>query len=420
MLSLKKNGIIEPLKVNIEYMKKIVYILLTAMPFSSLFAKDDFDIAYRRNSLYTVMINHTEQQFADEIRNVFMDMPIPDKYNNHNLSVKILNVSEKKEVPESEITSFIASNHIPSRLVAQWFNRSMIDGSTDMETIYSRGMYSASELDKIKASKSLRGNTLLKDAGVDLIGNTFVLVNEVRYIDKEAKSKAVGTGLRVLGTLASAATGDQTYARLGNSVATITETIKGFRVKIYSHLYQLNWNEDLEMDFYMNSYSEIPDEEKAQYFENNRDKFTVNYLGCEISNGNMTSFMGIAEDEPEVMVRKACQRALDENIANLQKEYESFKVKVPLLSTEPITAHVGLKEGITKDSRFEVLEKVVNKAGEYEYKRVGVIRPLDGSIWDNRYMAIEENAYGADFGMTTFKKVSGRDFYEGMLIREIK
>ena len=29
-------------------------------------------------------------------------------------------------------------------------------------------------------------------------------------------------------------------------------------------------------------------------------------------------------------------------------------------------------------------------------------------------------AYGADFGFTTFRKVSGGDFYPGMLIREIK
>ena len=41
-------------------------------------------------------------------------------------------------------------------------------------------------------------------------------------------------------------------------------------------------------------------------------------------------------------------------------------------------------------------------------------------IWDNRYMASEEQAYGSDFGFTTFRKVSGGDFYPGMLIREIK
>ena len=54
------------------------------------------------------------------------------------------------------------------------------------------------------------------------------------------------------------------------------------------------------------------------------------------------------------------------------------------------------------------------------YKRVGVIQPKENLIWDNRYMASEEQAYGSDFSFTTFRKVSGGDFYPGMLIREIK
>jgi len=41
-------------------------------------------------------------------------------------------------------------------------------------------------------------------------------------------------------------------------------------------------------------------------------------------------------------------------------------------------------------------------------------------IWDNRYMAKEEGAPGSELKYTTFKRISGRDFYPGMLIREIK
>ena len=40
-------------------------------------------------------------------------------------------------------------------------------------------------------------------------------------------------------------------------------------------------------------------------------------------------------------------------------------------------------------------------------------------IWDNRYMAAEECAPNATIGATTFKKISGGDFFPGMLIREI-
>lgn len=148
-----------------------------------------------------------------------------------------------------------------------------------------------------------------------------------------------------------------------------------------------------------------------------RDKFKLKYAGSQLSDGSTTSFMGIKEDEPQLMVRKACQRALDDNVANLQKNYEAFKVKAPLLSTAPLTVQIGKK--VLEKSRFDVLE-IQEKEGRTVYKRVGIIRPMSNLIWDNCFMAVEEKAEGANLGYTTFKKVSGSSFYQGMLIRVIK
>ena len=119
------------------------------------------------------------------------------------------------------------------------------------------------------------------------------------------------------------------------------------------------------------------------------------------------------------MIRKACQRAIDDNIVDLQKKFEQFRVKTPITSISPtITAQIGMKEGVSSESRYEVLE-VIDNNGSMEYKRVGVIKPVPTMIWDNRFMAMEEGAYGADLGATTFIVESGKNFYPGMLIREI-
>jgi hypothetical protein len=48
-----------------------------------------------------------------------------------------------------------------------------------------------------------------------------------------------------------------------------------------------------------------------------------------------------------------------------------------------------------------------------------VIEPIPSLIWDNRYMATEEGAQGANLGFTTFRKVSGKNFSKGMLIKEM-
>ena len=173
------------------------------------------------------------------------------------------------------------------------------------------------------------------------------------------------------------------------------------------------------MYFYQNCYSDKADSKKLSTFEDNRNRFRLVYVGNVLSSGNATSFLGINEDQPNLMIRKACQRAIDENVADLQKNYDEFRIKTPIVSVEPtITAKIGLKEGITKDSRFEVLE-AQEKDGRTIYKRVGVVKPIPTKIWDNRFMATEEGAYGADFGATTFVKESGGDLYPGLLLRQI-
>lgn len=402
-------------------MKKIsiiTFIILFSV--QGMCAQPAPQVKYRRSSIYSLMIKHQNQKFADTIANVFTLMPVPDKYNDHDLSVKIVSIEEKtKRVEPSSIEDFLNRNDVASRLVSKWFDRDFTNGVCNVELVKERGLYSASEMDKAIASQLQRGTAMLEDAGEELIGNTFVLVNDIRYIDKSKGSKAVGVTLKLLGALAGGLTGDRSYTDMGQSMGDIAETFKGFRVKIYTHLYQLEWNDEIADDFYRNMYCDTPDDDKKSAFEKGRSKFRLKYVGTQESSGSTTSFLGIKEDEPEMMVRKACQRALDENVANLQKNFDQFKVKVPLLSIDPLTAPIGKKEGITEESEFEVLE-VQEKEGRTVYKRVGVISPVRNLIWDNRFMAVEERAEGATLGYTTFKKVSGGDFYPGMLIREIK
>lgn len=400
-------------------MKNIVLLLIFLVAGQHVvFAQEKRDIEYRRSSIYSIMLKHQNQKFADTIANVFQLMPVPDKYNDHDLSVKVLSVLAK-EVSPTEVESFLNKNGVASRLVSKWFNRDFTNGVCDVELIKERGLYDASEMDKAIALQTQRGKAMLEDAGEELIGNTFVLVNDIKYIDKGERSKTWGSILKVMGAVATVVTQNDAYADLGNNVGDIAESYKGFKVKIYTHLYQLIWDDETAQTFYEKMYSDQPDPEKHQAMELYRDKFKLKYVGSQLSDGSTTSFLGIKEDEPRLMVRKACQRALDDNVANLQKNYEAFKVKVPLLSTAPLTAQIGKKEGITEKSRFEVLE-IQEKEGRTVYKRVGVIRPLPNLIWDNRFMAIEEKAEGAGLGYTTFKKVSGSNFYPGMLIREIK
>ena len=378
---------------------------------------------YRRSSIYSVLVNHTDQQFANEIKEAFLQIPVPDKFNDHNMSVKVLNMDKKLSGAGSQkenpvITEFLQNNKIASRLVGRWFNRDFFTGQCDMELVKERGLYNATEFDKQLAKRSARGMAMLQDAGEDLIGNTFVLVNDIRYVDKNKGAKTGAAVLKFLGSVAAAYTGTS-IDDLTDNIGDMVETIKGFRVKINTFLYKLEWTDEQAALFYQEQYTAKPDAKKRTNFENARDNYRLKYVGKVESSGGTTSFLGINEDQPVVMVRKACQRAIDENVVDLQHNYEEFRTKSPLLSVEPLTAYVGMKEGVTAKSRFEVLEVVEMENGSRKYNRVGVIEPIENLIWDNRYMSVEEGAQGATLGFTTFRTISGKDFVKGMLIREM-
>lgn len=378
---------------------------------------------YRRSSIYSLLINHEEQKYADEISTAFVAIPVPDRFNDHNLSVKVVTLDKKLKGAKSDdenaaITQFLTDNRVASRLVGRWFNRDFYTGVCDMELVKERGLYNASEFDKALAQRTARGTAMLQDAGEQLIGKTYVLVNDIRYVDKEQKAKVAGGIFRVLGAVASIATGvdmSKTIDNLGDMI----ESIKGFKVRINTFLYQLDWDEATSTTFYTQYWASQPDEARAKAFEEGRDKFHLTYVGKVESAGSTTSFMGLRLDQPEAMVRKACQRAIDENVVDLQHEYPCFRAFTPLVSGAPITAYIGMKEGLTADSRYEVLEDVENADGTHEYKRVGIVRPTKNLIWDNRYMAVEEGAIGSQLGYTTFTSESGKDFTPGMLLREM-
>lgn len=415
---MKKSGTIKMMN-----MKRIntILVLLIALFANALAQKTPVD--YRRSSIYSILINHTDQQFASEIKQAYLQIPVPDKFNDHNLSVRVLNLDKKLDGAKStkeniHITEFLQNNKIASRLVGRWFNRDFYTGACDMELVKERGLYNASEFDKQLALRSARGLAMLQDAGEELIDNTFVLVNDIRYVDKNKGAKTAGSILKVLGTVAAAYTGTN-IDDLTDDVGDMIETIKGFSVSINTFLYKLEWSDEQANLFYQEQYGDGIDKTKWVNFENARQNYKLKYVGKVESKGGTTSFLGINEDEPIMMVRKACQRAIDENVVDLQRNYEEFKTKTPLISVEPLMAYIGMKEGVSSDSKFEVLEVIEMEDGSRKYNKVGVIEPIDNLIWDNRYMASEEGAIGANLGYTTFRTVSGKNFSKGMLIREL-
>lgn len=369
------------------------------------------NVKYRRSSLYTIMLDDPSRPYANVIKASFEKGPIPEKFNDHNLGSRTLPAANVKDETENIIT-FLEANNVARDIVAKWFNRSE-KGGFNMDLIAKRGSYDAGALDIAKAKATERGLNALADAGEELIKNTFVLVNDYNYVSKEEVAKKVNKWLDVV----TSATGSTGLAAAQQGVSFMG---KGYVVKTTAFLFRLKWDEETAAIFYNDYWADdktiTPEKKKA--FEESKI-FKLELIGSDNSWADVQATTLTKKTEEE-LIEKATIKAVDAVIIKLQKNHDEFKTKTPLYSGEPITAKIGLKEGLSDKSKFDVLEQQQDKDGKTEYVVVGSLKVDDSQpIWDNRYGADEENPANAD-GKTYFKKTSGKEFYAGMLIVQKK
>lgn len=407
---------------------------------------------YKRSSLYTFMVSELEAPSADAVANAnatpvatdavaptivpgseeernqtiqeaFTNYPLPEKFNDHNLDLRTvpqtvsssLSKKDYRAMQQVAITQFLNTNAVAKALVEKWFNRSE-NGGFDMNLVAERGSYNASEIDIQIARESERGMALVRDAGEELIQNTFVVVNDFKYTNKEEVAKKAGGILSGLSTVASLAGADNLSLVADATNVGVGVMGKGYVIKTDAYLFKLVWNEDVAAKFYSEYWTsdENLDTEKVAAFENS-DLFQLEYVGMETAWADLQSTAFTQKTDNE-LISIATKKAADAVIAKLQRSYEVFRTKTPLMSGNPIAAKIGLKEGLEKGDKYEVLEQIINEKGETEYKRVGVIKVDKKNIWDNRYMAEEENPSETKY---TIFNGSKNKYYSGMLIRQI-
>lgn len=397
--------------------------------------RTNMNATYHRSSWHNILVSHKDQKYAEEILSTYYARPKSDKFNDHSLEINVVTTKGKKYAKKKLIDNYVFDSDIANALVAKWFNRNETTGYCDMKLIYRRGLEGATT-EQIETSEHAKlGKSLLMDSGTDLIGNTFVLVHDVVYIDKGERNKKVAEGFRVFGEIIGSVmestavnSGDKSYRDLGNSInelskttADIVDDFEGFRVKIKTHLYRLNWKDADSEYFYDNYYldSTYYDEEKFHSWQN--ADYKLSYVGSQEVVCGETVMVG--RYDLSQLIKIVVYRTMDECVVKLQKNYEEFKIKEPIYEIDEdgnVIAKIGLKEGVSEKSRYEVLERVETKDGTMKYKKVGEIKPYEDKIWDNRYMALEDGAPNSDLGGTIFEVTSGKNLYPGLLIREIK
>jgi hypothetical protein len=436
-------------------MKKILFLVVLAVAAfaTNTKAQTSTDVKYRRSSLHTMIVETAKFPNKEVVVKAFNNAPFPEKYNNHVLGAKSfdpaqypLTAEEKATIfkPQSKagkfatgaaditidtaarelslkIQKYMNQNKVANQMVAKWFNR-QADGTFDMSLIQERGFYNASEMEANIAKGAARGTASLADAGVELIGNTFLIVSKFNFVPNEIAARIVRDAAKIAANKLSVPA-LQTSAIKAADLA-YEKAKEGYSVWTTSFLYKLVWNDSIEAVFYNDLWMDKthPDAKKKEAFDNS-NIFKLEFIGDETATGLV--MMSLKEKRTEEkIIEIATIRAIDAVYSKLQKKYDVFKTKTPLFSGNPITAKIGMKEGLEGGDKFEVLEQTQDpKTGLTKYVSKGTISVDEKQIWDNRYNAGEElNPDGTPvvqtIDRTTFK--GGSKFFPGMLIRQVK
>jgi len=399
-------------------------------------------IKYRRSSLHTMIIEDAKLPKIDIILNTFNNAEFPDKYNDHTVGDKSFKLEqyyvgppepadgEKKDKKAEKdlspsVTKYLVDNKVANKMMAKWFNRND-DGAFNMDLIGERGSYDASAQAAAVASTTERGTSMLADAGEELIPNTFVVVNYSKFVSNEPTARAArdialelakGIKMEELRKLA--------VDRANNAYNKAKE---GYSVWTTAYLYQLQWTDSIQAVFYQDMWMDETnvDPAKKELFDNT-NLFELKLLGFEKSSSLISGLGANAENE-QMIIKNATVKSINSVYNKLQRKFEAFRTKTPLVSTDPLGAKIGMKEGVENGDKYEVLEQSMDENGKIIYKRKGVIKVEKNKIWDNRFnvgdgqeQPLDEEGNPIkpenDLEFTHFK--GGKGYYPGMLLRQI-
>jgi hypothetical protein len=413
-------------------------------------------VKYRRSSLDLVLIESETFPQKETVINAYVNAPFPEKYNNHTIEKPAFNPSqftisdaerEQAGIGKSAagkllssagsdlsgglmednaadmpliIKKYVDQNKIANKLVAKWFNRQS-NGAFDMSLISERGFYDASEMQANIAKGSTRGVASLGDAGEELINNTFVVFTKLKFVANEPVARLIRDA--AIAKASGLSMGQELAIKAANAL--YEKTKEGYSVWTTSYLYKLNWNDSIAAVFYQDLWVDKDhlDKNKVAAFDTT-SLFTLEFVGDEKASSLVTFSLKEKRTEEQI-VTLSTVRNVDAVFSKLQKKYEVFKPKVPLYTGYPITAKIGMKEGLEGGEKFEVLEQTLDpKTGRTVYEKRGTIKVEKDMIWDNRFNAGEavEATEGATpapvIDRTTFS--GGKNYYSGMLIRQLK
>jgi hypothetical protein len=370
---------------------------------------DKVSETYDRSGLTYLFLDFKSDRFSSYLRDAASRIEIPIKFDNNLLSFSAIDAPYFRDEHSGGDLNLQSNKYkIQDKLLQERVNYKLLefwwgiknDGSYSAQTIQQRGIYNATDIDVTEADASKIGRAQLGDAGEKLIGNSYILVYDVHsiktmteiYDEQDAAAKAK-------------AEKDKTEFK------PVKRTRNGYKGSVTAFLYRLAYNDTIQAYFF-ESFSDEKniDLQKFNTIYNNV-KVPLKFVSSTTASADGTQMnTALMQKTTSELFEKLLSDGVSSALSSFERSLEEFRVKTPLVSTFPIKAKVGKKEGLTTDRRFYVWEYQVNSKGETVAKHKAVVR--------SRMIHNNLNDELGKTGTTNFYQVSGGKLREGMILQE--
>ena len=332
---------------------------------------------------------------------------------NEDLRMENLEIDTVKRWIPHVAHKYFKDTNMAKLVVDKWFG--VESGKINLDLVRERAMLNATEMEKKIAEESSDLSVesyIMDNGGLEVIGNTFVTISRFRLLTAEEMAAEIVENAAIAANFLPQQLADAAITAAEIPAAAIIAT-GGTFINTNTYLFRLVWND--EVYAHINSCANDIDKYNAL------DLFKLEFIGQE--NAHASTTVGGKKRTEEEGIKYATARALDKVLAKLEKEYEVFRTKVPLIEVDPVMkAEIGTKECVEKGDKYEILEKVMKldkETNKYtvDYKRVGVITvdEVGNNMGENND---DENASSNTY--TTFKGKAPKNATKGMLIRYTK
>ena len=339
----------------------------------------------------------------------------------NDINMPILQSSIDSKNPDYEKQIALLLQPYFNSIVGMWWSRDA-QGNFSDSFLKARGEYTAT--DAQIQMQEISEKSRLGDLGYDLIEKSYFVVYDVLglrtmeeiYDEKDAKKKKEVDDYNTKAREYNRKLKSGEKERALKEFKPVLRVRQGWQVNYKYVLYKLNWDKEIQNDFFdrfwVDSKTSTDKQSKINLF--NSYNFPFSHFKTNESTVKVTKLKGsdapVSQEVMNNLLLDISKKLQMYTMNSIEETVDDFVLRASVHSSYPITAKIGKKESLKKESRYFLYDMVQKDDGNFALKRVG---------WAYVTKVAKNTEKKEDVSSTSkLNQHAGKRIYDGMLLEE--